>query len=494
METITSGDLILQYFKELQNSSPETFAINSNIKKSRTIDFFNDLYAYPPKFRIKWDRIDELHNDSFISYNYRTVNSKLPFIKVTSNFLSNNKEEPVEQNTYKLQSYVEGYKNKLATTRIYNKESQQLQIALQEVPVYVITNGMGEIVLANSTNNTNFNPLSITQATYNLCGAFDPLTEQSNKLGLFFMSKHDAELFLDEIITLDPNGTKVLGLSTHCVGLDFAYRVMRSYNPSIDFRIVPDLKEVKNLINLRNLENYHFIFENEQQQLRLRYRSVNPIPIFKSIIKWGGPISSFLENGEYFKGVPIYVVRVRDTPTNFLVHSYYTGINMIDTMYGAIRRGFIMGIGFGKNWILQGSFAKSYPTENATTYVFFEKKAAAAFCQKHGRRILRYPGTYFKILQPLTKKPKIFVYNLEDFLELWEESKIEGLSQTRLVSTKQANNKDLIKIVPAKSTQADLESYSEQKQKSLTPQKLIQFFQFKYRRFNNFMELVLNSN
>lgn len=492
MAIATYADLIFRYFKELQKPSSETFAITSTAKKSRTIDFFNDLYSQPPKFRIKWDSLDELHNDSFTLYNHRTVRLKPSFLKETSNLLSNAKSEIIEKNNYTRQSYIDGYKNKLASNRIYNKEFQQLQSALQEVPVYVILNGMGEVVLANSTNFTNSNFLNVKQTTYNLCGAFDPLAQQENNLGLFFMSKKDAELFLDEIITLDPHGTKVLGLSIHCVGLDFAYRVLRTYDPNTDFRIVPDLKEVKNLISVKNFENFHFIFDNEQQQLRLRYRSVNPIPILKNFVKWGGPITSFMESGEYFKGVPIYVVRIRERPTNFLLHSYFTGLNMVDTLSGAVRRGLTMGLGFGNNWLLQGSFAKSFPTEDTTTYVFFEKKAASAFCQKQGRKVIRYPGTYFKILQPLTRKPKIYVYNLEDFLELWEESKIEN---SKIINTTNntKQNIDSLKIIPAKSTLVELESYRDQKQ-SFTPKKLVEFFQFKYRRFNNFMELVLNSN
>ena len=38
-----------------------------NIKtESKTIDFFEELYSYPPKFKIIWDSLDELKEDCFL--------------------------------------------------------------------------------------------------------------------------------------------------------------------------------------------------------------------------------------------------------------------------------------------------------------------------------------------------------------------------------------------------------------------------------------------
>ena len=98
----------------------------------------------------------------------------------------------------------------------------------------------------------NVNTTNIKSNLYNFCGSFDPLAEKSSQLGLFFMSKEDAELYLNEIARFDPEGTKMLGLSIHCFGLDFAYRVMRDYHPKIDFRFVPDLNEIKKLLTSNN--------------------------------------------------------------------------------------------------------------------------------------------------------------------------------------------------------------------------------------------------
>ena len=35
-------------------------------KNSNFIDYFDYLYSYPPKFKIKWDAIDEFKGRSFL--------------------------------------------------------------------------------------------------------------------------------------------------------------------------------------------------------------------------------------------------------------------------------------------------------------------------------------------------------------------------------------------------------------------------------------------
>ena len=63
-----------------------TFRVTTQNKNSKTLDFFNELYTYPPKFKIKWNAIDELHEDLFMSYNYRVFEHSFPFIDILSDF------------------------------------------------------------------------------------------------------------------------------------------------------------------------------------------------------------------------------------------------------------------------------------------------------------------------------------------------------------------------------------------------------------------------
>ena len=53
---------------------------------------------------------------------------------------------------------------------------------------------------------------------------------------------------MKEIARSDFEGTQTVGLSINCIGLDSAYKITREYHPGIDFRFVPDLKEVQNVL------------------------------------------------------------------------------------------------------------------------------------------------------------------------------------------------------------------------------------------------------
>ena len=193
------------YSTKNHNLSNGIFRISSQTKKSKIIEFLDDLYTYPPKFNVKWDSLDELHEDLFMSYNYRSLEHNSPFLKVLGEF--NQDQDIIEKENIKdkfsTKSYVEGYLNKLVSTKFYGKQTNQIQESLQTVPIYVILNGQGNIILGNSTDQINKNTTSISNLLYNFCGSFDPLAENSSQLGLFFMSKSDAELYLQEIARSD---------------------------------------------------------------------------------------------------------------------------------------------------------------------------------------------------------------------------------------------------------------------------------------------------
>ena len=79
------------------------------------------------------------------------------------------------------------------------------------------------------------------------------------------MNRNDAEVYLKEIAKSDSFGTKIVGLSVHCVGLDFAYRITRNFIPNIDFRFVPHINEIQSLLN-QQINKDEFIFEDSQQK------------------------------------------------------------------------------------------------------------------------------------------------------------------------------------------------------------------------------------
>lgn len=474
-----------------------TFRVTTQNKNSKTLDFFNELYTYPPKFKIKWNAIDELHEDLFMSYNYRVFEHSFPFIDILSDFFHTDVGGKIIEENYSKQTYIDGYYNKSSSTKFYTQETKALQKSLQSVPVYAIFNGSGEIILADSTDSFTNRNSTIKSLGYNFCGAFDQLDEQRSKLGLFFMSRRDAEIYLREVARADTESTKIFGLSIHCVGLDFAYRLTREYHPEVDFRFVPNLEEVKTLLASETSRS-NLIFDDDQQQLRFRRRPVKIVPIIGTLSRWVTPFSSFLSKDEYFKGVPIYVVQVQDKPRSLFVEQYYKTLNVADSVYSFGLQCIDFLIGFGQNWIIQGSIQDGSKTSDVTNFVFFEKKAAVEFCKTQGRKIGRYKGSNSSNLDFIIRKPKIFVHNLEDFIELWEDVLSAPKHKILEVDNGTPKTKTIFHtkgtyFVPPNDVLDDLIIYKSGKASS-SFSKLKKFFGYKYRRLIGFTEIFLNTN
>mgnify|MGYP001438668167 CR=1 FL=1 len=83
------------------------------------------------------------------------------------------------------------------------------------------------------------------------------------------------------------------------------------------------------------------------------------------------PSVSFLQRNEYFKGIPIYIVQVSKTPNNALFEQYFNAIGIVDVAYGKIIQSLDSLIGFGHNWIMQGSLEDANTSEELTNFIFF---------------------------------------------------------------------------------------------------------------------------
>ena len=77
---------------------------------------------------------------------------------------------------------IESYVTKIVSTKFYVKKTKQLQESLRAVPIYVILNGQGNIVLANSTDQLATNTKDLKSLLYNFCGNFDTLSEKNSQL------------------------------------------------------------------------------------------------------------------------------------------------------------------------------------------------------------------------------------------------------------------------------------------------------------------------
>ena len=90
-------------------------------------------------------------------------------------------------------------------------------------------------------------------------------------------------------------------------------------------------------------------------------------------------------------------------------------MGQLDSFYGAFGRYLDNWIGFGDNWIMQGSISEGGKSDNFTNYVFFDQSQAEKFIKSKGNSIARFSGSRLSNLEQFVRKPKIYAYNLEDF-------------------------------------------------------------------------------
>ena len=466
----------------LPSSSAEMFQVGAGKGETggKITTFLDYLYSYPPKFKVRWNSLDELSEDLFLKTNYGVLQHSFPFLDFVEDFIFQQIPTYNLDNYYSKDDLISGYKNRISASNFYLKKAQAIQTSLSTVPVFVILNGYNEIVLSGTERSfaaSNFASY-INQTLYNTCGAFDPFVENSSKLGLFFLNRLDAETYRQEIMKTDVNGTKKVGLSIHCIGMDSAYRITREHHPRVDFRFVPNLKEVQTLLTQLGEDDY--LVDDNQHQLRFRRRSVNLFPNLGYLGLRLSPANSFLQRNEYFKGVPVYIVQTSQKPRNILFEGGFRLLARMDSIYAKFMQNLDNAVGLGHNWIMQGSLKyDGTDKENVTSYVFFKKEDADNFIKKHGRKISRYKGSRSSNIEFAVKLPKLCISNLEDFLEWWEEN-LQNPSKKFL-------NKEIY-FIPASTTVEELETLKQDCNPTLL-NRVSQNLTLKYKSFKSFLSL-----
>lgn len=458
-------------------------------KNSNLQNFLDHLYTYPPKFKVKWNSIDELNEDLFIEHNYGVLEHSFPFVDFIQDFFFCQNPKLNVSDNYDKTDLKTGLLNKKNTSNFYQKQTREIQQALSSVPVFVILNGYNEIVLSRPQNPQAQQNISstINKIVYEASGSFDPMVEKRHQLGLFFLNRLDAETYLNEVIKSDTDGIKTTGVSIHCIGLDSAYEITREYHPGIDFRLFPDLQLVKGLLH-DDLGKKDIILDDQQQQLRFRRRRVNLLPSLGALGRNLSPTNSFLQRNEYFKGVPIFVVQATTKPRSIFLEQYYNILGIVDTFAGRFMQNFDYAAGFGHNWVMQGSLSNAGSSSRFKNYIFFDKADADKFIKEQGRKIARYSGSRTSNVEFLVRKPKLFVYNLEDFLELWEEN-----IQSKLALDNKDKKKNMLVckqtyFIPASTTKSQLQEFLATGQQNITPiKKIKQTTTVKFRKFKSFL-------
>ena len=374
----------------------QPFQINSFYDP--TIDFFKSIYTYPPKISLKFKKLDDFSRFNDLS---KTL------------FLQDN---GTLENT--LKALPKNPKEKKSTK------------ALEVVPAYVILNGQLELVVSSSPSNI---PLEfdsqkdIIPAKINK--TFSSKISKSSKLGLVFMSRGDAEAYLNDVLNQWDSNSKIVGLAVHCVSLSSVYDAM--HNGKVDIRLVPDMKELDLLLNKYKSKS-NLIFDKLQHQSRRRFQALPFTPRVKNFYLGdkATPFYKFVSSNDYFKGVPIYIVQVQNSPRNIVVESGRNIFSNFETLISPVTKIVGTSLGMGERSISQGSIQNLVISDDGKDYIFFNYQQAKSFSKKYARSVKHFNSAKFLKTGFLAKKPCIHVLNLEDYLEIKDFNNVKKESST----------------------------------------------------------------
>ena len=374
----------------------QPFQINSSYDP--TIDFFKSIYTYPPKISLKFKKLDDFSRFNDLS---KTL------------FLQDN---GTLENTLK--------------TLPKNPKEKKSTKALEVVPAYVILNGQLELVVSSSPSNI---PLEfdsqkdIIPAKINK--TFSSKISKSSKLGLVFMSRGDAEAYLNDVLNQWDSNSKIVGLAVHCVSLSSVYDAM--HNGKVDIRLVPDMKELDLLLNKYKSKS-NLIFDKLQHQSRRRFQALPFTPRVKNFYLGdkATPFYKFVSSNDYFKGVPIYIVQVQNSPRNIVVESGRNIFSNFETLISPVTKIVGTSLGIGEISISQGSIQNLVISDDGKDYIFFNYQQAKSFSKKYARSVKHFNSAKFLKTGFLAKKPCIHVLNLEDYLEIKDFNNVKKESST----------------------------------------------------------------
>ena len=157
-------------------------------------------------------------------------------------------------------------------------EQKVLLQKLKKIPIYVVVTNNNEMVMAMSRDKQNVNFLDwVYKKYYNLCVWNED--DGPISLGLFFMNKEDAELYLQEIADSDPKMAEKSQISVKMVGLDIFYKLNRTSPPGQQAKLIADLEEIEKIIQEYIPKKKHVV--NAKQKYNKTSYKGNPIYIIK---------------------------------------------------------------------------------------------------------------------------------------------------------------------------------------------------------------------
>ena len=283
--------------------------------------------------------------------------------------------------------YTNNYKKSFPT-----KTQNLILNQLKNIPVYTVVNKDDDFIITAPSSSDHLpeqDSVSTTRKNEGI-GTFN-----KRSLVLFFMNKNDACMYMHEICNKETVESEKLGLKIKITGLESFYKLNRSYNPSLDTRLVADLSEIEYLTNTRpSVGSYRL-----------------------------NPKQRYSKN--YFQGTPIYLIKPTKIQTNGTIAGVYSS-NSKEKQHVFFKRTDAIHH-WKKYYSIPFSLEKSYPnievynlesllTEmenpNHNTVLNYDFSSPIATLNN-----LNYPNPYeIQKLYPYSKSQK-FLFNIQLNLE-----------------------------------------------------------------------------
>lgn len=131
------------------------------------------------------------------------------------------------------------------------KEQKVILSKTQAIPIYAVVNGNNELIVASPRTNP---PRSSSEWFKERYAEIFNWTRDEGpvQVGLFFMNREDAEMYLQEVCKRDPRGSESNGLAVKRVGLNFFYETNRTSPPKVQVKLIADLEELTLLTTNKN--------------------------------------------------------------------------------------------------------------------------------------------------------------------------------------------------------------------------------------------------
>jgi len=356
---------------------------------NNTIEKFNHNFQVPQLYSniVKQDIKDPVTTFLDLLYKGKNLKVDIPSRDDINPEEKNSVDKPgfVEINFENKQQFLEIKQKKVAplgytrSPAYPTKEDKLILKKLHKVPVYSVINGLGEIVIASprSLKPINFADWMYEKYFNNFIWSKD---EGPVNMGLFFMHKEDAEMYLQEICAQDPKGVEEYGIDIKVSGLDNYYHLNKTSPPKTQIKLVGDLKEINLLI--KDYSKDKNCRKNPKQQ--------------------------YTHNS--FKGTPVYIM-----------HPLYGEKYSKET-----KKNEKIIINYGENQSVKAS-------KSLEQLIFFNKEDADRAWKIYVEEVKKNQ-TDIKV----NKKPHLEVYNLENYLSDLQQTTEKKITNIRFIPSSES--------------------------------------------------------